>query len=95
LKGALYTIPGLSEASRALSDDRPGVFYRTRACGAPRPPPMSITIKSADEQQKMREAGAAAASVLTMIEPHVKAGVSTDASATTTSCASSATSRRR
>ncbi|MEW6166271.1 MAG: type I methionyl aminopeptidase [Pseudomonadota bacterium] len=39
---------------------------------------MSITIKTAEEQQKMREAGAAAASVLTMIEPHVKAGVSTD-----------------
>lgn len=39
---------------------------------------MTITIKSADEQQKMREAGAAAAQVLVMIEPYVKAGVSTD-----------------
>ncbi|MFA5939411.1 MAG: type I methionyl aminopeptidase [Sinimarinibacterium sp.] len=39
---------------------------------------MSITIKNVDEQQKMREAGVAAGRVLTMIEPHVKAGVSTD-----------------
>ncbi len=39
---------------------------------------MSISIKTADEQQKMREAGAAAAQVLLMIEPHVRAGVSTD-----------------
>ncbi len=39
---------------------------------------MSITIKTAEEQQKMREAGAAAAQVLVMIEPYVKAGVSTD-----------------
>lgn len=39
---------------------------------------MTITIKSPEEQQKMREAGAAAAQVLVMIEPYVKAGVSTD-----------------
>ncbi|MEQ1440248.1 type I methionyl aminopeptidase [Fontimonas sp. SYSU GA230001] len=39
---------------------------------------MTVTIKTPDEQQKMREAGVAAGRVLTMIEPHVKAGVSTD-----------------
>ncbi|HUP92045.1 MAG TPA: type I methionyl aminopeptidase [Solimonas sp.] len=39
---------------------------------------MSITYKTPEEQQKMRAAGAAAAEVLDMIEPHVKAGVSTD-----------------
>jgi methionyl aminopeptidase len=36
-----------------------------------------ITIKTADEQQAMRAAGAAAARVLLMIEPHVRAGVTT------------------
>ncbi|MGH8461509.1 MAG: type I methionyl aminopeptidase [Stenotrophobium sp.] len=39
---------------------------------------MTITIKSPDEQQKMREAGIAAAEVLTMIAPHVQPGVSTE-----------------
>ncbi len=39
---------------------------------------MSITIKNAAEQDKMRTAGRLAASVLEMIEPHVKAGVTTD-----------------
>jgi methionyl aminopeptidase len=39
---------------------------------------MSITIKTPEEQDKMRAAGSAAASVLVMIEPYVKAGVSTD-----------------
>lgn len=39
---------------------------------------MPVTIKNPEEQQKMREAGAAAASVLTMLEPYVKPGVSTD-----------------
>ncbi len=39
---------------------------------------MSISLKNPAEQQKMREAGAAAAQVLLMIEPHIKAGVSTD-----------------
>ena len=39
---------------------------------------MTITLKSKEEQAKMRAAGAAAADVLTMIAPHVKAGVSTD-----------------
>ena len=39
---------------------------------------MSVTIKTADEIAKMRVAGRLAAEVLTMIEPHVKAGVSTD-----------------
>jgi methionyl aminopeptidase len=38
---------------------------------------MTITIKNTEERQKMRTAGAAAAEVLTMIAPHVKAGVST------------------
>ena len=38
---------------------------------------MSIEIKSADEIEKMRVAGRLAAEVLEMIEPHVKAGVST------------------
>ncbi|WP_093281338.1 type I methionyl aminopeptidase [Solimonas aquatica] len=39
---------------------------------------MAVTIKNPEEQQKMREAGVAAASVLTMLEPYVKPGVSTD-----------------
>ncbi|HEY0975225.1 MAG TPA: type I methionyl aminopeptidase [Solimonas sp.] len=39
---------------------------------------MTITIKNPEEQQKMRAAGQAAAEVLVMIEPYVKAGVSTD-----------------
>lgn len=39
---------------------------------------MSVTIKSEDEIQKMRVAGKLAGQVLTMIEPHVKPGVSTD-----------------
>jgi len=39
---------------------------------------MTITIKNTEEQQKMRAAGQAAAEVLVMIEPYVKAGVSTD-----------------
>jgi len=39
---------------------------------------MSVTIKTADEIEKMRTAGRLAAQVLTMIEPHVKAGVSTN-----------------
>ncbi|MES0874256.1 type I methionyl aminopeptidase [Sinimarinibacterium thermocellulolyticum] len=37
-----------------------------------------ITIKTAEEQQKMREAGAAAARVLMMIAPHVRAGITTE-----------------
>jgi len=39
---------------------------------------MPITIKSAEEQQKMRVAGRLAADVLDMIGPHVVPGVSTD-----------------
>jgi methionyl aminopeptidase len=39
---------------------------------------MSITIKTADEIEKMRHAGRLAASVLEMIEDHVAAGVTTD-----------------
>ena len=39
---------------------------------------MSISIKTADEIEKMRVAGRLAAQVLEMIEPYVKAGVSTD-----------------
>ncbi len=39
---------------------------------------MAITLKSPEEQQLMRAAGAAAAQVLVMIEPYVKAGTSTD-----------------
>ncbi len=39
---------------------------------------MSIVIKTADEIEKMRAAGKLAASVLEMIAPHVKAGVSTN-----------------
>jgi methionyl aminopeptidase len=40
---------------------------------------MSVTIKTPEEQQKMREAGRLAAEVLLMIEPHVQPGVTTDA----------------
>lgn len=39
---------------------------------------MSIQIKTADEIEKMRVAGRLAAEVLEMIEPHVKAGVTTE-----------------
>lgn len=38
---------------------------------------MAVTIKSADEIEKMRIAGQMAAEVLEMIEPYVKAGVTT------------------
>ena len=39
---------------------------------------MSVTIKTADEIEKMRIAGKLAADVLVMIEEHVRAGVTTD-----------------
>ncbi len=39
---------------------------------------MSITIKTPDEIEKMRQAGRLAADVLLMIEPYVKPGVTTD-----------------
>lgn len=39
---------------------------------------MSIHIKTPDEIEKMRVAGRLAADVLEMIEPHVKAGITTD-----------------
>jgi len=39
---------------------------------------MTVTIKTPDEQEKMRVAGRLAADVLDMIRPHVQAGVSTD-----------------
>ncbi|OOZ37073.1 type I methionyl aminopeptidase [Solemya velesiana gill symbiont] len=39
---------------------------------------MSVTIKTADEIEKMRVAGRLAADVLDMIEPHVKPGITTD-----------------
>jgi methionyl aminopeptidase len=39
---------------------------------------MSVTIKSAEEIEKMRVAGRLAAEVLEMIEPHVKPGITTD-----------------
>ena len=39
---------------------------------------MSVTIKTPEEQQKMRVAGRLAADVLLMIEPHVQPGVTTD-----------------
>lgn len=39
---------------------------------------MSIAIKSQEEIEKMKVAGKLAASVLEMLEPHVKAGVTTD-----------------
>jgi methionyl aminopeptidase len=40
---------------------------------------MSVTIKNPAEQRQMREAGKAAGSVLSMIAPHVKPGVTTEA----------------
>jgi methionyl aminopeptidase len=40
---------------------------------------MSVSIKNPEEQRLMAEAGKAAASVLTMIAPHVKPGVTTEA----------------
>ena len=39
---------------------------------------MSIHIKTPEEIEKMRVAGRLAAEVLEMIEPHVKAGVTTE-----------------
>jgi len=39
---------------------------------------MTVTIKTPEEQDKMRVAGALAAQVLDMIEPHVQPGVSTE-----------------
>ena len=39
---------------------------------------MTVTIKTPEEQEKMRVAGRLAADVLDMIGPHVKPGVSTD-----------------
>src|SRR3979490_999109 len=39
---------------------------------------MNVTIKTPAEQDKMREAGRLAASVLDMIEPFVQPGVSTE-----------------
>lgn len=39
---------------------------------------MSVTIKTADEIEKMRVAGRLAAEVLEMIAPHMQAGISTD-----------------
>jgi methionyl aminopeptidase len=39
---------------------------------------MAVTIKTAEEIEKMRIAGKLAADVLTMIEPHVQAGITTD-----------------
>jgi methionyl aminopeptidase len=39
---------------------------------------MTVTIKTPDEQEKMRVAGRLAADVLDMIGPHAKPGVSTD-----------------
>jgi methionyl aminopeptidase len=39
---------------------------------------MAVSIKSAEEITKMRIAGKLAADVLTMIEPHVKAGITTN-----------------
>lgn len=39
---------------------------------------MTVTIKSAEEQEKMRVAGRLAADVLQMIEPHVRPGVTTE-----------------
>ncbi|HET6655988.1 MAG TPA: type I methionyl aminopeptidase [Gammaproteobacteria bacterium] len=39
---------------------------------------MSVTIKTPDEQEKMRVAGRLAAELLEMIEPHIQPGVTTD-----------------
>ena len=39
---------------------------------------MNVTIKTAEEQDKMRVAGRLAADVLDMIGEHVKAGVTTN-----------------
>jgi len=39
---------------------------------------MTIRIKTAEEIEKMRTAGRLAAEVLTMVEPHIRAGITTD-----------------
>jgi methionyl aminopeptidase len=45
---------------------------------SPNPVSMNVTVKTPEEQDKMRVAGRLAASVLDMIEEHVQPGVSTD-----------------
>jgi methionyl aminopeptidase len=41
------------------------------------PEPMSVTIKTPEEQDKMRTAGRLASAVLDMIAPHVRSGITT------------------
>lgn len=53
----------------ALRTDWPGINAKV--------PPMSVTIKTPEEIEKMRVAGRLAAEVLEMIAPHVKPGVAT------------------
>jgi len=73
-KAALYTMKPSSEQCL------------TRACGrhlpqrlaGPISERMHVTIKSPEEQEKMRTAGRLAAEVLDMIGPHVLAGVTTE-----------------
>jgi methionyl aminopeptidase len=68
--GALYTIAGPLEQRDSPPWPNPDHL--------PRIPPVPVTIKSPEEQQRMREAGHAAAQVLDMIGPHVQPGVTTD-----------------
>ena len=73
-KAALYTMKTSSE--QCLT--RPGGLLRP-VCGDPiSQGSMHVTIKTPEEQEKMRIAGRLAAEVLDMITEHVVPGVTTD-----------------
>jgi len=62
-----------------MSQIRGRIAYNDKSSLNPDPrETMSVTIKTADEIEKMRVAGRLAADVLHMIEPHVVPGITTD-----------------
>ncbi len=71
-KAALYTMKTSSE--QCLTPPEPALGEGGRR---PHFQPMHVTIKTAEEQEKMRVAGRLAAEVLDMIGPHVVSGVTT------------------
>ena len=75
-KRALYTIAAHQQQCRDHYVNRAGA--RAIAPKADRLSSMSVTIKTPDEQEKMRVAGRLAADVLDMIGEHVKPGVATE-----------------
>jgi methionyl aminopeptidase len=74
LERALYTIAGRAQ-QRAFPSLRAGINHTAPAASEI---PMSVTIKSPEQQDKMRVAGRLAAAVLDMIGDYVKPGVTTD-----------------